>query len=300
MLLSSLLLSNSSLNIHREAADWRNRVLTNGGSVSSNTLKAVSNFCYRIDAAGIRSKFLRLNLFCGNNLNACFTPLYRGPAFGTNYGGSMDSNQGPFGSGDYNERGSGGGLTGSSYYAYYLDTGLNTTAPYTNMGMAYNDIHSSVYLSALGTTEGWMGGVIGGYVFGFEGNEYPGVTVFWSYVDYTNWNGPSGTYLSNTSYSNEGLIIGNIKSGNNAFLIKNVNCTDSSSVSATSAIYTGTNTYIMQSACGFGGGGNPEPSFCATDDTIASYSLGLGFSSSEATAYYNAMNSFQTSLGRNV
>jgi hypothetical protein len=109
-----------------------------------------------------------------------------------------------------------------------------------------------------------------------------------------------GTYVSNTSYSNEGLIIGNIKSGNNAFLIKNINATDSSGVDTTTAQYTGTNTYIMQSPFGFGMIGDPEPGFNSTDDTVAAYSLGLGFSSSEATAYYNAMNSFQTVLGRNV
>jgi hypothetical protein len=287
--------------LHIEAIDWHNRVVSNGGSVSPTTLKAVSNFCRSIDGAGIRSKFLRLNLFCGNNLNACFTPLYLGPNRSTQYGfTNQDQNNGPFISSDYTERGSGGGLSGNNAFACYLNTGLSTTTPYTNMGMAYNDIHASVYLSALGTTEGWMGGVIGGNVFGFESNEYPGVTVFWGYTDYTNWNSPMGTYVSNTSYSNEGLIIGNIKSGNNAFLIKNINATDSSGVNTTTAQYTGTNTYIMQSPIGFGMGGNPEPTFGSTDDTVAAYSLGLGFSSSEATAYYNAMNSFQTVLGRNV
>jgi hypothetical protein len=292
---------NSLRSLHIEAIDWHNRVVSNGGSVSPTTLRAVSNFCRSIDGAGIRSKFLRLNLFCGNNLNACFTPLYLGPNRSTQYGfTNQDQNNGPFISSDYTERGSGGGLSGNNAFSFYLNTGLSTTTPYTNMGMAYNDIHASVYLSALGTTEGWMGGVIGGNVFGFESNEYSGVTVFWGYTDLTNWNSPTGTYVSNTSYSNEGLIIGNIKSGNNAFLIKNINATDSSAVNTTTAQYTGTNTYIMRGPWGSFQGGNPEPGFDSTDDTVAAYSLGLGFSSSEATAYYNAMNSFQTVLGRNV
>lgn len=55
---------------HPEAQDWRNRVITNGGTVSGSTLTAVSNFCRSIDAAGLRDRFYRLNLFCGTGLSA--------------------------------------------------------------------------------------------------------------------------------------------------------------------------------------------------------------------------------------
>jgi hypothetical protein len=63
-----------------EAQDWVNRVYANGGTVSQSTASAVSTFCDAIEAAGIRDRFARLNLFCGDSLNAALVPLYRNRA----------------------------------------------------------------------------------------------------------------------------------------------------------------------------------------------------------------------------
>jgi len=77
----------SGVAYHPEAKAWRTAALANGGTVSASTMQAVSDFCAAIDAAGIRSSFLRLNLVCGGNLAAARTPLYRGAsATGTQYG----------------------------------------------------------------------------------------------------------------------------------------------------------------------------------------------------------------------
>jgi len=60
-----------------DAQDWVNRVYANGGTVSAATANAVNDFANAIDAAGIRDRFYRLNLFCGTGLNACLVPLYQ-------------------------------------------------------------------------------------------------------------------------------------------------------------------------------------------------------------------------------
>jgi hypothetical protein len=112
--------------IHPESADWANRVRTNGGSVSGTTLSAVDRFVKAIHAAGIRDRFYRVNLFCGDSdasLNAVRTPLFRGPSLtGTQYGGTTDTNFN-FVQGDYAETGASGGLTGNGS-SKYLNTGL--------------------------------------------------------------------------------------------------------------------------------------------------------------------------------
>jgi hypothetical protein len=69
------------VSLHPEAVAWRDAVVDNGGSVSGATLAAVSDFCNAIDAAGIRDRFYRLNLFAGTGLNAALVPLYRGPTY---------------------------------------------------------------------------------------------------------------------------------------------------------------------------------------------------------------------------
>jgi hypothetical protein len=113
---------------HPEAQAWRNAVIANGGTVSGSTLTAVNNFCRSIDAAGIRDRFYRLNLFAGTGLPAALVPLYRGQSLtGTQFGNTTDTNNGPFVSGDYAETGASGGLT-SNGTSKHLNTGLKADA----------------------------------------------------------------------------------------------------------------------------------------------------------------------------
>jgi hypothetical protein len=125
-----------------DAQDWVNRVYANGGTVSESTAAAVNTFCNAIDAASIRDRFYRLNLFAGTGLNAALVPLYRGPTFGgTTYGNATDTNPGagPFVSGDYSPT---VGLVKTGNTSAYLDTGL-----------AIDDLPSA----ATGHIAAWMG-----------------------------------------------------------------------------------------------------------------------------------------------
>jgi len=136
---------------HPEALAWASRVVAEGGSVGTS-LPAVSEFCRSIDAAGIRSKIWRLNLFCGgpsgtvSGLNACLVPLYRGPSpTGTQYGFSIDDNQGPFDTGDYAERGTNGGLKGNGS-TKHLNTGFEQSL------ISLHDVHLSTSFKELETS----------------------------------------------------------------------------------------------------------------------------------------------------
>jgi hypothetical protein len=95
--------SSSNIGLHPGAVRWLRRVIENGGTASLNTISVVSSFCAAIDAAGIRDRFYRLNLFCGDNLAAALVPLYRGPSLsGTQLGNITDANTN-FVSTDYSE-----------------------------------------------------------------------------------------------------------------------------------------------------------------------------------------------------
>lgn len=127
--------------LHPEAKDWEAAVMANGGTVSATTLTAVSDFCKSIDAAGIRDRFYRLNLFAGTGLNAALVPLYRGQSrTGTQLGNTTDTNNGPFVSGDFSES---SGLKGDGT-SKSLDTGLAQ-----NAAGSLSSLHASVSFTEL-------------------------------------------------------------------------------------------------------------------------------------------------------
>ena len=60
-----------------DATDWVARVQANGGTVSAATQAAVTAFASAAKANGYWSKFVRLNLMCGNQLAAMVVPLVK-------------------------------------------------------------------------------------------------------------------------------------------------------------------------------------------------------------------------------
>jgi hypothetical protein len=113
---------------NNDAKLWINRVYTNGGSIFSSTASSVNSFCNSINANGLRDKFYRLNLFCGNNLVSALTPLYLGPSATVLYGSHIDINNN-FIASDYSET---SGLQGSFSGNKYLLTNLAQSVLTTN------------------------------------------------------------------------------------------------------------------------------------------------------------------------
>jgi hypothetical protein len=136
-------------------------VIANSGTVSATTMRAVSNFCTAINAAGIRSKFLRLNLVCGNNLAAARVPLYRGAsATGTQYGSAADTNIGPLTANDYSEA---TGLQGNGT-SKVLDCTI-TIGTFKTFGTDYDNVHLSVYNRSISGVAGPSFGAFDGVNF---------------------------------------------------------------------------------------------------------------------------------------
>jgi hypothetical protein len=284
-----------SKSLHLEAIDWHNRVVSNGGSVSPTTLKAVSDFCRSIDGAGIRSKFLRLNLFCGNNLNACTVPLYRGYSYGgTLYGSSTEANTN-FVSSDYTETGSNKGLSGITGNKY-LDTGLTIGSAYT-AGIRYASNHMGIYITDtnLNTAE-WMGA--NDTFWGCYDNNAFG----WYGLNGGNYNGgaDSGDHsIATVAGTNNGFALGTYTSINTGATYRNgIDVTNT--VGGLNFEFTVGNTLPLI-VCGT----SYSEDGCGTTITpantiVAGYSIGLGLTLSQASSYNNAMQAFQTALGRKI
>jgi hypothetical protein len=272
-----------------DAQDWINRVYSNNGTVSSTTATAVNAFCNDIDAAGLRDRFYRLNLFCGTGLAACLVPLYRGPSLGgTQYGGTTDTNTGPFVSGDYVETGASGGLTGNGT-SKYLDTGLTYDAmgvPSTNhIGVFKGAGTWNANIEIIGTRDAddyyYIQGraQVGGdhKVHAFSG---PGAS--------------GGSFINNATVSSATNFLVASRNSSASFVLYQ----NAASVASTSSAVTiaGSNRPFLVFMRDIGTG----PSFQGWTYRLLGYSFGLGMSAAQVSAYNSAMQALQTSLGRNV
>jgi len=278
MPMSPRLLRPIASGVHPEAAAWRSAVVTNGGSVSASTMKAVSTFCAAIDTAGLRDKFFRLNLYAGNGLNAALVPLYRGPSrTGTQFGNATDTNNGPFVSADYVETGASGGLQGNGT-SKYLDTGLPMNYPATN-----GDRHLSVYKTLAATSTDYSIGVIDS---GSPQTLYQLVKI-----------GTNYSYFSggNTNSTNGALDTGHwVATGTvNRALFRNGSSL-ATSTNGSDTVNTATRPFwiFAQNNSGSLAG--------ASDERQAAYSIGLSMTAGQVADYYTAIQAFQTALGRNV
>ena len=275
---------------HPDARDWAARVTANGGTVSSTTLKAVDTFCKAIAAAGLRDRFWRLNLFCGNSdasLNAVRTPLYLSDALGgSNYGGATDTVVN-FVSGDYDETGANGGLKGNGSNKY-LNTGFvpsNITATDSHISIYGEDFaeptrtfmdhgcrtsNSSPLQQFLLRVRN-ASAIVNQYSAN-NGNAFQaGVT------DATAIN--SGHFLGTSTASNSHRIINN---GTEA-----ATATGTISGPLTSA------QFILWS---LNVNGSIQNLYASS--RLSAYSIGKGLTALQGAAYYAALHAFQTTLGR--
>jgi len=263
-----------------DAADWINRVQANDGTVSTATANAVTNFCNSIDAAGIRDKFYRLNLFCGTGLNACLVPLYRGPIFGgTQYGNTTDTNNGPFVSGDYAES---VGLTKNVLSTKYLDTGLapedlaslatGHIAAYRGSGAAANQ--AIIGLRDSGETHYYE-------LFKRGDSKHHGA-----------WGGTSlALAATESAHEDAGLLLVSRTSSTSLTLYR-----DGVSIGtqAASIVPAGTDRNWFVFALN---AGSPT-SLWAIDIPVMGYSIGNGLDAGQAASFNSAMQTLQSSLGR--
>jgi len=269
--------------IHPDAADWSSRVTTNSGSVSATTLQAVSGFCWAIDAAGIRNKFFRLNLLCGTGLASAVVPLYRAPSLGMmQFGATTDTNVN-FVSGDYNETGSSGGLQGNGS-TKYLTTGFLPTL------LTVGSAHLSAYVAGA-VTSGTFPPLLGAFVTsgGAELSLYSrGTTTSEAYFASDNGSGFVLSAVSNPT----GHVLGVTSAVNDRRVFVNGSQSGSTSTTSSSiALPTTVDINILRRSTGSSSYSNAR---------IAAYSIGSSMTVAQASAFYAAMQAFQTALTRNV
>ena len=277
--------------IHPEAADWSTRVAAQGASVSTATLANVSRLCYAIDAAGIRDRFLRLNVFSGTGLNAAITPLFRGRSLtGTQFGGAVDTNAGgasAFVSGDYSES---VGLS-QGIATKYLDTGFSTSLV---TAAQWEGMHLSGWHGTTGAAE------TDPYLLGTNNGAVDRFAIQLS-IRTTAASSDSGRCGKTTTVASTGWTNGARPA---AFLLAHRTATtllefyrngsiNATNTTATTGIASVTFPFYIFRLNASGSPAADQPGMA-----LRHYSIGLAMTSAQVAAFYSAMLTFNTSMGR--
>jgi hypothetical protein len=276
---------------HRDVTDWLYNIGLNGGSASTSTIAALNIFCNSIESAGLRNKFYRLNLFCGNNLASCLVPLYRGPSpLSTQFGNTIDTNFN-FVSADYNETGASAGLqgngTGSPTFlgTKYLDTGLQPATIGLYSG------HLATFVHNVNTTTSqqhtWMG---------IRDNTNPGQRWWMDYrTTYVFGDYSGSTSSSFTPQNGNGLYVVNRQTLNLLQFFYGSSQLGSNITTniASSAVTRARNFFIF--ALNTDGLAGSHSGF-----RQSMYSIGLGMTPQQVQSFNTILQTFQTALNRNV
>ncbi len=284
--------------IHPEAADWANRVRANGSSVSGTTLVAVSKFCRAIDSAGIRSRFYRLNLFCGGagssdttRLNAALVPLYRGPSVSNTFGNVTDTNAGgasAFIAADFTES---AGLTAGLSSTKHLDTGLQTSALPAGV---IDSGHLSAWHGAISAvdTDPYLIGANNGSAdraaIQVGVRSASAAVESCRYGKTTNVNASTGV----TGARPAAFLLGQRTSAINLELWKNNSVVGTTATSTTGIAGIPHNFYVF-SANNAGTRLGDQPG-----TTLRHYSIGDDMTPLQVGAFYDALSAFNASMGR--
>jgi hypothetical protein len=271
--------------IHPEAAVWGAAVVANGGSIGVS-LRAVSDFCRRIDAAGLRDRFARLSLVCGSGLNAALVPLYRGfSRTGTQYGNTTDTNNGPFVSGDYNETGASSGLKANGT-SKYLNTGVPAdtfTASDSHLGVGLRATESRA--AAFRTAIGAFNGSVRSFEISLHGTSSRNGSAFFTRFG-TNTDCAGDNIGGATGSLAAGDIIAAYPSMYRNGSATGQTATTSQDYGSAHSIYVFANNNANSSVINY------------TDARISWYSVGLTMTADQALSFYNAIAAFNTALSR--
>jgi hypothetical protein len=254
-----------------DAAAWAAAVTSAGGTYSAGTLAALSVLIAGLKTDSIWTKVNTVfNPLCGNQLTAALIQLKSGT-----WAAATNNN---FVSGDYTEA---TGLTpnGSSKY---LNTGFQAsslTANSTHIAVYNRSSSASAVRNTLGADDG-AGNRFLSFLPETDHNIYDD--------QYNNVNGRLGGLAAATPY---GFLIGSRTASNAHAVYRNGSSLGTNATSGGSL--PAQNVYVCAhnnngAAANFG------------SHPIALYSFGAGLTSTEAGNYNTRVQTFQTSLGRNV
>lgn len=249
-----------------DAQAFINRVYTAGGTLTNTEANAVNQLVIDMKAAGIWTSMKAVYPMVGSSAAACAQNLKSGSFTGTfSSGWTFNSN----------------GVTGNGSSAY-MNTGLNLLS---NYGTSFNN-HFSIYYRTDNTNTSKYGAL---------GSVYSdGMSAHIDYVNNNTYNDNMGrNQLSNSSYGTSNAFhLSSLTSTTSQKLFRN-NVLKINGSAINTSVYPNINFY-------FGGLNNNGTADYFDNRQIAFGSIGDGLNDTQAADFYTCVQTFNTSLSRQV
>ena len=271
-----------------DADDWVSRVSSAGASVSTATRAAVTRFCVAITAAGLRSRFTRLNVVCGNSLGASLVPIYRGPSrSGTQYGSTTDTNNN-FVSGSYAEA---TGLTGNASTRYL------TVGTFSELRTNWSTGHFGIDYTGADSTDRMMMG-------GFHNESLTSPRGWYRIWGSTTWgiNGVFGNPTKSGFTQNANLKIVNRSSSTSLWFYENGERVSTETTTANTSTVQPLGQFCIMAASYTNVSGGAQTTsvngYAPATGVCRGYTIGDALTQFEAYAFGAAWRRLQQELGR--
>jgi hypothetical protein len=319
-----------------EVSNWISTLNRYGLPLPSDTvINALYNLVKNLYATNLRSKILRLNLFCGGDYRGSFFPVIKDIGGVWDYNGIYGSTPSALASGPFqaenwdiingfNAMGnniyqSGGSVTGNTNTntLKIIDTTVSESDPIlSNYSMHLACLISGVNNSSNITTNcSDMGGT--NYLSlqcALAGNSPNNNVIRYNCYSQAAGSGDiAGGYVNLTNYSPTGFYVGSRYNSNLITIYKNggtsaiplkANGVNPNNSAASSGPYSGNSTSItvfckpLANVTNAPAGASSKNLQNVTDRTMSMYSIGLGLSDVEVATYNTLIANFNTAIGR--
>jgi hypothetical protein len=302
---------------------WVKTLKTNSLTLPSDTvLSALEALIRGLQNTGLRSKILRLNLFCGGDYISSFFPIIKDVGLTWDYNGIYGSTvsslaNGPFQAADWSIS------TGfnAANNANYVSSGnvigntntntlkvIDTTFAGNNSNINNYSVHLATYISGINAGSAITNITdIGTTAYfnmqaGFNGNNASNIIRSNIYAQTTQ---DTATYTYSSLFSPQGFYVSSRTSTTSNTIYKNGSAPSAANNPNTQTALTtpptSTTSFILfgrPTTSNAGPGAANKAITNVTDRTVSMYSIGSGLTNTDVANYNNLISTFNTAIGR--
>ena len=307
-----------------EIVAWLKNLRNNNLTVPSSTvLSALESLLFGLQSTGLRSKILRLNLFCGGDYLSSFFPIIKDIGGIWDYNGAKgstasDLSNGPFQAGDWSLTTGFNAANNASYVVSGNVSGntntntlkvIDTTVAANNSNINNYSVHLAVYTSGInaGSTITATADLGNTGLYNLQAGNSGNASSSNGIVSniYTQSTQDSARYTYSSGFTPQGFYVASRTSSTSNTIYKNgaapSSATNPNTQNALTAPPTTTTSFVAfgrTTTNNAGPGAANKGLTNVTDRAMSMYSIGSGLTNTDVANYNNLIKAFNAAIGR--